>query len=357
MNRAFWKGKRVFITGHTGFKGSWLCLWLQSLGAELTGYALSPATKPNMYEATRVEKNMHSIIGDVRDYSRLKQALQDANPEIVIHLAAQPLVRASYKDPLDTYSTNVMGTVNFLEAVRHTPSVKASIVVTSDKCYENKEWVWGYREDEPMGGHDPYSNSKGCAELVTSAYRTSYFNSKIDKSNGTYISSARAGNVIGGGDWSGERLIPDIIKALENRNKVYIRNPNAIRPWQYVLDLLKGYLMLAEKLYNEGQKYSESWNFGPTDNEVKKVSWIVEYLSSSWGNDFGWAYDSTEHPHEANYLKLDSSKSNQRLGWRQSVDLTTTLDRIVQWHKLFIKGADMRDETLKEIKHYERGLN
>ena len=276
MNHSFWNGKRVLMTGHTGFKGSWLSLWLQSMDAQVVGYALAPPTDPSMFEVAEIGKGMLSIIGDIRDLKHLRAVFAEHKPEIVIHMAAQPLVRYSYIEPVETYSTNVMGTVNLLEVVRNTGSVKAVMNVTSDKCYENREWAWGYRENEAMGGYDPYSSSKGCAELVTAAYRNSYFHPEKYQQHGVAIASARAGNVIGGGDWAGDRLIPDILRAITEGKAVNIRNPYAIRPWQHVLEPLYGYLQLAQKLYEEGTAYAEGWNFGPNDENAKPVQWIVE---------------------------------------------------------------------------------
>ncbi len=283
VSPAFWKGKRVLVTGHTGFKGSWLSLWLQSMDAQVVGYALAPPTNPSLFEVAEVAKGMTSIIGDIRDLEHLRRVFAEHKPEIVIHMAAQPLVRYSYIEPVETYSTNVMGTVNLLEAVRSTGSVKAVVNVTSDKCYENREWVWGYRENEAMGGYDPYSNSKGCAELVTSAYRNSYFHPEKYGTHGVAIASGRAGNVIGGGDWAGDRLIPDIVRAIMQGKPVNIRSPHAIRPWQHVLEPLSGYLVLAQKLYEEGAAYAEGWNFGPNDEDAKPVQWIVEKLTQGLG--------------------------------------------------------------------------
>jgi len=292
INPVFWKSKKVLITGHTGFKGSWLALWLQNLGANVTGYSLQPPTNPNLFEIAHVADKMNSIIGDVRDLKHLISCFAENRPEIIIHMAAQSLVRTSYDDPVETYSTNVMGTVNVLEAVRHTDSVKVIIIVTSDKCYENKEWLWGYRENEPMGGHDPYSNSKGCAELVTSAYRNSYFHVK----SSVAVASTRAGNVIGGGDWAQDRLIPDIVNAFMEKRPVMIRNPNAIRPWQHVLEPLHGYLMLAERLWDKGHTFAEGWNFGPNEQDAKPVSYVVERLAQLWGKDASWNNDAFSHP-------------------------------------------------------------
>lgn len=354
MTLDFWRGKRVFLTGHTGFKGSWLSLWLQKLGSELTGYALHPLTTPNMFEVANVVKNMTSIIADVRDLPTLKQAIQDARPDIIIHMAAQPLVRCSYEDPVETYATNVMGTVNLLESVRHTSDIKAVIVVTTDKCYDNKEWVWGYREHEPMGGYDPYSSSKACAELISNAYRSSFFSKE---KHGVAIATARAGNVIGGGDMAKDRLVPDILRAFEVGRLALIRNSEAIRPWQYVLEPLRGYLMLAEKLYIEGQPYAEAWNFGPLDEDTKPVHWISDQLSAFWGGSAGWKSVTIAQLHEAHYLKLDSSKATSKLGWMQSTRLKFALHSTVEWHRSFIAKANMRYETLKQIQNYEKLLS
>ncbi|MDA7591469.1 CDP-glucose 4,6-dehydratase [Pseudomonadales bacterium] len=349
MNRLFWKDKRVFLTGHTGFKGAWLSLWLQDCGAILTGYALAPNTKPNLFDAALVSDGMESIIGDVRDLETLTKAMTDFLPDVVIHMAAQPLVRLSYKNPVDTYSTNVMGTVNLLEAVRKTASVKAVVNVTTDKCYENKEWIWGYREDEPMGGQDPYSNSKGCSELVTMAYRRSFFNC----SGSAKVASGRAGNVIGGGDWAEDRLIPDIFKSFEKIEPVVVRNPSATRPWQHVLEPLSGYLVLAERLYLDGDRYAEGWNFGPEDDDVKPVREVIEYLVERWGAGASWIQDESEQPYEAQLLKLDISKAKTLLGWAPKWSLFTTLDSIVEWHKEWRSGGDVKAITLEQIHKFE----
>ena len=355
MNVSFWQGKRVLLTGHTGFKGSWLSLWLQSMGAQVVGYALAPPTNPSLFEVAEVGNGMTSIIGDIRDLERLRKVFVEHRPEIVIHMAAQPLVRYTYVEPVETYSTNVMGTVNLLEAVRSTDSVKAVVNVTSDKCYENREWVWGYRENEAMGGYDPYSNSKGCAELVTAAYRNSYFHPEQYKTHGVAIASGRAGNVIGGGDWAGDRLIPDIMRAISQGKPVNIRNPHAIRPWQHVLEPLSGYILLAQKLYEEGAAYAEGWNFGPNDEDAKPVQWIVEKLTEAWGEGASWVLDGGDHPHEAHYLKLDCSKAKARLDWHPRWHLDETLDKIVSWHKYYQQGADMKAVTLAQIDMYSKG--
>ena len=353
MNPAFWKGKRVLLTGHTGFKGSWLSLWLQSMGAQVVGYALAPPTNPSLFEVAEIGKGMTSVIGDIRDLEHLREVFAEHQPEIVIHMAAQPLVRYSYSEPVETYSTNVMGTVNLLEAVRNTSSVKAVVNVTSDKCYENREWVWGYRENEAMGGHDPYSNSKGCAELVTAAYRNSFFQpSTINHQPSPAVATARAGNVIGGGDWADDRLIPDIMRAITQCKPVNIRNPHAIRPWQHVLEPLSGYLLLAQKLYEEGAVYAEGWNFGPNDTDAKPVQWIVERLTKAWGEGASWALDGGDHPHEAHYLKLDCSKAKARLDWHPRWHLADTLGVIIDWHRAFRDDKNMRELTLRQISAY-----
>ena len=348
MNHEFWRGKRVFLTGHTGFKGSWLSLWLQSLGAEVHGYALEPPTEPNLFNVARIGDGMaSSVVADIRDGAMLAASLQAAKPEIILHLAAQALVRYSYVQPVETYAINVMGTVNLLEAVRATPGVRAVVNVTSDKCYENREWVWGYREHEPMGGYDPYSSSKGCAELVTTAYRRSFFNQA-----GIALASARAGNVIGGGDWAGDRLIPDFLRAADTGETLKIRSPHAIRPWQHVLEPLCGYLMLAECLYLEGEKAAEPWNFGPADEDARPVLWIVERLAKQ-RSDVNWECDSVIQPHEAHYLKLDSNKARTQLGWRPLWQLETALIQTLEWHEAWRRGQDMHALTLTQIAGYQ----
>ncbi len=353
MNAAFWRGKKVFMTGHTGFKGSWLSLWLQQMGAQVTGFALPPPTNPSLFEVAGVSKGMTSIIGDIRDTEALSRAMRETAPDIVIHMAAQPLVRYSYVNPVETYSTNVMGTVHLLEAVRQTPSVRAVVNVTSDKCYENREWVWGYRENEPMGGFDPYSNSKGCAELVASAYRSSFFNPAKYAEHKVALASVRAGNVIGGGDWAADRLIPDILRAISDGKPVVIRSPHAIRPWQHVLEPLSGYLLLAQKLYQEGVAYAEGWNFGPYDEDARPVQWIVERLTQQWGDDASWQLDGGDHPHEAHYLKLDCSKARMRLHWQPRWHLEHTLEMIVAWQRAWLAKQDMRSFTQNQIAQYE----
>jgi CDP-glucose 4,6-dehydratase len=353
MNPAFWQGKRVLLTGHTGFKGSWISLWLQSMGAQVTGYALAPPTNPSLFEIAEVGKGMTSVIGDIRDLAKMQAVFAEHRPEIVIHMAAQPLVRYSYQNPVETYSTNVMGTVHLLEAVRNTPGVKAVVNITTDKCYENREWVWGYRENEPMGGFDPYSNSKGCAELVSAAYRSSFFNADNYAQHGVATATVRAGNVIGGGDWALDRLIPDILAAFEQGRKVDIRNPHAIRPWQHVMEPLRGYLTLAEQLFEHGPSFGEGWNFGPNDEDAKPVGWIVEQMAALWGADAQWQIDTGEHPHEAHYLKLDISKVRSRLSWHPALRLQDALALIIDWSKQRQAGANMRQLTLTQLQAYQ----
>lgn len=345
----FWSGKKVFITGHTGFKGSWLSLWLQSLGSTVKGFALEPPTNPALFHEAKVASGMISEIGNINNLEALKKSMTDFNPEVLIHMAAQPLVRLSYQQPIETYMTNVIGTANVLESARSCTSLKAIVSVTTDKCYENKEWAWGYRENEPMGGHDPYSSSKGCAELVTAAYRSSFFSG----TNSANLASARAGNVIGGGDWAEDRLIPDILKAFEKKEPVIVRNPLATRPWQHVLEPLSGYLVLAQHLYSEGESFAEGWNFGPKDEDCKSVSWILDKMVSKWGNGASWELDKNNNPHEAGYLKLDCSKAASKLHWHPSWNLEYTLDSIINWHQNWLSGKNMQENCLKEITAYQ----
>ena len=348
MTPAFWRGRRVLLTGHTGFKGSWMALWLQRMGAEVTGLALAPPTAPSLFEVARVAGGMRSIIGDVRDTAAVAQAFAAAKPEVVLHMAAQPLVRRSYADPVETYSTNVMGLVAILEAVRREPGVRAFLNVTTDKCYENREWHWGYREGEPLGGHDPYSSSKACAELVTASYRRSFFDASP-----TAVATARAGNVIGGGDWAEDRLVADIMRAIESGRPARIRNPHAIRPWQHVLEPLRGYLALAERLHAGDRTFAEAWNFGPRDGDARPVGWIVDELVRRWGAGASFAIDAGEHPHEATYLKLDISKARAILGWAPRIDLAGALDRVVDWYRAHSRGEDMREFTLRQVEEYQ----
>lgn len=349
MRNNFWKEKSVFVTGHTGFKGGWLSLWLNQLGANVSGYSLSPTTTPNFFEVTSLQDMVSSCIKDIRSLDSLIQQMRKIQPEIVFHLAAQPLVRKSYQSPVETFDVNVMGTVHFLEAVRQTPSVKVAIVITSDKCYENREWLWGYRESDTIGGHDPYSCSKGCAELVTAAYRDSYLSQAQ-----VQIATVRAGNVIGGGDWSDDRLIPDLIRAFSSGQKLHIRAPKAIRPWQHVLEALRGYLQLAQKMWHEDNEFCSGWNFGPSDNDVRSVEEVVQKSASIWGNDVSWSVAPGPHPHEANILKLDCSKANSLLNWRPVIDLDIALEWTINWYKTHInRSTNMRALTMQQITSYE----
>lgn len=349
----FWKGKRVFLTGHTGFKGSWLSLWLMSMGAEVKGFSLAQPTSPSLFSVARLEKTMNSEMGDIRDLATLSKSLREFNPDILIHMAAQSLVRLSYSQPIETYSTNVMGTLHVLESARQCTNLRAIVNITTDKCYENREWEWGYRENEPMGGHDPYSNSKGCAELVTSAYRKSFFNTEQSAA----LASARAGNVIGGGDWATDRLIPDILRAFEKGQPVIVRNPHSTRPWQHVLEPLSGYLVLAQSLWQNGHKNAEGWNFGPKDEDAKPVDWILNKMISAWGQGASWQLDTNSHPHEATHLKLDISKAHTRLHWSPTWNLENTLGKIVAWHRAWLSGNDMANYSLLEIENYMKSMN
>jgi len=348
MNPAFWSGRRVFITGHTGFKGAWLSLWLERLGATVTGFALEPPTSPSLFSLAGVAGSVESVIGDVRDLDAVTRAIDAAQPEVVLHLAAQAIVRESLDDPVGTYATNVMGTVNVLEAARKCPPVRSIVVVTSDKCYENREWLWGYREDEPMGGKDPYSNSKGCAELVTHAYRSTYFSTD----GAPRVASGRAGNVIGGGDWARDRLVPDLMRAALSGEPVQVRNPDAVRPWQHVLCPLEGYLSLAERLYEDAAAAS-GWNFGPADSDARPVRWIADRICERWGRGLRWETDALPQPPEAHYLKLDASKARAELAWHPRWDLGEALDRIVTWYAGYGDGADVRELTLDQISAYQ----
>jgi CDP-glucose 4,6-dehydratase len=344
----FWRERRVLLTGHSGFKGTWLALWLQLLGARVTGFSAGLPTQPSLHDLGRVGEEMESIEGDVRDADALARAVAASRPEVVIHMAAQSLVRRSFAEPRDTYATNVMGTVNVLDAVRKAPGdVRALVNVTSDKCYENREWEWGYREDEPMGGHDPYSSSKGCAELVTSAFRNSFFAS----ADGPRVASARAGNVIGGGDWGEDRLVPDVMRAALAGEPARVRNPNSIRPWQHVLNPLSGYLVLAQALF-EAPEHAAGWNFGPSEEDARPVGWLVERLAELWPHELAWTLDDGPHPHEARYLKLDSSRARARLGWRPPVALEEALASIVDWYQALREEADMRAVTLAQIESF-----
>ena len=354
MNPDFWRGKRVLLTGHTGFKGSWLAIWLQSMGADLSGYASGVPTTPSLYEEGYVHEGMVNIFGDVRDFEKLLSVFNSFKPEIVFHLAAQSLVLKGYENPIDTYSTNVMGTVNILECSRRCPAVKAIINVTTDKCYENREWPWGYRECDALGGFDPYSNSKGCSELVTSSYRSSYFNPENYLAHGVALATVRAGNVIGGGDWAENRLIPDILSSFQRKQAVIIRSPESIRPWQHVLEPLRGYLMLAERLYQDGATFSEAWNFGPRDEDVQTVAWIVNEMSNLWGEDARWIFSELPHPHEAHFLKLDISKAKSKLNWYPRLRLSDSLRLVVDWSQQRSAGISVRQITESQIAQYQK---
>jgi CDP-glucose 4,6-dehydratase len=352
MVSMFWQGRRVFLTGHTGFKGSWLALWLEQMGANVMGYSLAPEAKPNLFEAAGIASGVHSAIGDIRDLDDMRAALASHLPEVVIHMAAQSLVRLSYDDPIRTYSTNVLGTANLLEAVRSSATVRAVVVVTTDKCYENKEWMWPYRENDPLGGFDPYSNSKACAELVVSSYTNSFFHPGKYAAHKVAIASARAGNVIGGGDWSTDRLMADIMRAFSSGEVLKIRNPGAVRPWQHVLEPLRGYLTLAQKLCEHGAQFSGAWNFGSHYADAKPVEWIVEYMAKAWGPSAKWTLDRGEHPHEAQMLKLDWTKASRELDWQPKLCLADSLDMTLSWYKDVLAGKDARAMCLEQIERY-----
>jgi CDP-glucose 4,6-dehydratase len=351
-----WQGRRVFLTGHTGFKGGWLALWLSKLGANVRGYALDPITTPSLFEVARIDSVIEDIRGDIRDASRLNQAIQDFAPEVVFHLAAQPLVRYSYDDPIGTYETNVIGTARVLDAIRRTPSVRAVVSVTTDKCYENKEWVWPYRETDPLGGYDPYSSSKACAEIISAAFRQSYFPvEKLGRADGhrVALATARAGNVIGGGDWSTDRLLPDLVRGFLSGSPVLIRRPNSIRPWQHVLEPLHGYICLAAKLLTHDPRYATAYNFGPAEADAQSVAWIAERLTGYWGDGASWVLDVAESPHEAGYLKLDASRARADLAWTPRLRLDLALDLLVQWYRAWQSKADMHSFTIAQISAYE----
>jgi CDP-glucose 4,6-dehydratase len=358
--RDIYKGKRILVTGHTGFKGSLLSQWLKELGADVIGYALEPPTKPNLFETLNLDEKIVHIIGDVRDECHLLSVFETHQPEFVFHLAAQPLVRLSYKEPRLTYETNVMGTVNVLEGVRKTSSVMNCIIVTSDKCYENREWVYGYRETDPMGGYDPYSSSKGCAELVTAAYRKAFFNPEAyGKNHNVALSSVRAGNVIGGGDWGEDRIIPDCVRALSKGETIVIRNPSAIRPWQYVLEPLYGYLLLSARMDKEGAEYSGAWNFGPNDENIITVEELVKLVIENW--EYGtYTIDASTQPHEAGLLKLDASKARALIGWKPIYDVYETVEKTINWYKNFYIGMsneELHEFTVREIEEYVKRMS
>ena len=348
-----WAGKRVFLTGHTGFKGCWLALWLTHLGAVVRGYSLDPNTTPSLFDVVKLHNKVEDIRGDIRDPKTLEAALSEFNPEVVFHLAAQPLVKLSYDDPILTYETNVIGTARVLDAIRRVPSVRAVVVVTSDKCYENREWAWGYRESDPLGGYDPYSSSKACAEIVSSAFRQSYFPVDRLSEHRVAIATARAGNVIAGGDWSLDRLVPDLLRGFLNGQPVPIRRPNSIRPWQFVLEPLRGYLLLADRLLTGDPKYATAYNFGPSDDDARPVRWIADRLTKNWGSETGWFSDEGSSVHEAGYLKLDASRARNDLLWTPVLHLEEALDWIISWHKAHAVGQDMQAITVQQIKDYE----
>ncbi|NHM31128.1 CDP-glucose 4,6-dehydratase [Neobacillus terrae] len=355
LNKKFWNEKKVFVTGHTGFKGSWLCLWLHYLGANITGYSLSPPTNPNLFDLCKINDITNTVIGDIRNYTLLNNVISDFDPDIIIHLAAQPLVRESYSNPIETYETNVLGTVNVFEAVRalSTKSNKKRVIVnvTSDKCYENKEWLWGYREDDKLGGFDPYSNSKACSELVTSCYLQSFF--YRNNQYGIALASARAGNVIGGGDFAKDRLLPDCVRSCLDKTEIIIRNPNSLRPWQHVLEPLSGYLLLAEKLYNDGYLYQGSWNFGPSEKDTLTVNTIVDIFLKQWGESAYIKIEGENATHEAKILKLDCSKAKQLLGWEQRWDIDEAINKVVLWTRAFINKQNLKKVCLEQIEEFE----
>lgn len=348
MSPEFWRDRRVFLTGHTGFKGAWLALWLTSMGARVCGYALAPATSPSLFELARLGDAMDHRLGDIRDLQALQAGMRAFRPDVVFHFAAQSLVRRSYAEPVETFATNVLGTAHLLEAVRREPSVRVVVVATSDKCYDNREREAPYREDEPMGGHDPYSASKGCAELVTAAYRASYFENVA-------LASVRAGNVIGGGDWAEDRLLPDACRAAVAGQPVRVRSPGAVRPWQHVLEPLAGYLLLAQKLWQAGAPFAQAWNFGPDLDDARPVGEVMDRVARLWGDGLRWQPDGGAHPHEAGLLRLDSTKARRGLGWRPRLGLDRALEWTVLWYKASLRGEDMRALSLRQIADY-RGL-
>jgi CDP-glucose 4,6-dehydratase len=357
FDSSFYSGRKIFVTGHTGFKGSWLCLWLHRLGADVTGYALDPPTEPNLFDLCGIGNLVRSVVADVRDGDSLKKRMAEAGPEIVIHMAAQPLVRDSYEMPVDTYAVNVMGTVNVLEAARSCGGVKAVVIVTTDKCYENREREWAYRENEPLGGYDPYSSSKACSEIVTAAYRRSFFGGGKFSTHGAAIASARAGNVIGGGDWARDRLVPDCVRSLLRGEEIRIRNPHAVRPWQHVLEPLSGYLTLAERLCREGARFGEAWNFGPGEEDARSVEWVVKRICGEWGENARYAVDAGDHPHEAHFLKLDSTKARTELGWLPRWNLETAIGKTVEWTRGYRDGGDLGRLCGEQIRDYLGGVS
>ncbi|MBU6957449.1 CDP-glucose 4,6-dehydratase [Pseudomonas sp. CVAP len=355
LSSQFWRGKRVLVTGHTGFKGSWLTLWLQSLGAEVTGFALDPSTEPSLFELARVAEGINDQRGDLRDLAALLELIAEAQPEIVLHLAAQPLVREGYRDPLGTYSSNVMGTLNLLEAIRQVGGVRACVLVTTDKVYANQEWLWPYRENEALGGHDPYSSSKACCELLAQSYAASFFPAERHAEHGLALATARAGNVLGGGDFAPERLIPDVLKAWSANEPVTLRYPQAVRPWQHALEPLAGYLQLAAGLYEQGPKFAGAWNFGPSESDMCSVGEVVELLSRRWPHARGLRVEPSEL-HEAGLLRLDSSRARQLLAWQPRWSLQDCLTHTLDWHLAWENGDDMRAITLHQLNLYRGPL-
>jgi CDP-glucose 4,6-dehydratase len=347
----FWHGKNVLVTGHTGFKGSWLSIWLQSLGANLIGFSLEPPTQPNLFDITQISTRMKSIIGDIRNFELLEIILRKYQPEIIIHMAAQPLVNFSYQEPLITYSTNVIGTINLLEAARFTDSVKVIVNVTSDKCYQNQELDRGYHEEDNLGGYDPYSSSKACSELVTQAYSYSYL-----KNRGVNIATARAGNVIGGGDWGKDRLVPDVVNACIKKQNISLRYPNALRPWQHVLEPLNGYLTLAKQLYESSPSFMQAWNFGPNEDQDKTVSWLTDTVIKYWGSEIKWIQNTSGLKHETNFLRLNSTKAKQSMGWKSQWNIETALAKTVEWYQSYFKEENMKNITLAQIDEFQKTL-
>ena len=352
MNSNFWKNKKVLLTGHTGFKGSWLSIWLKKMEVELIGFSKDIPTEPSLFELADVSKDMTSVMGDIRDFSSIQKAIQENQPDIIIHMAAQALVRESYNNPLETFSTNIMGTANVLEAVKNSKKTRVVINVTSDKCYENNSEKKSFSENSPMGGFDPYSSSKGCSELITSAFRNSFYNLEEFDLHKTSLSTVRAGNVIGGGDWAKDRLVPDIINNIQKNESTKIRNTKAIRPWQFVLEPLSGYLLLAEKMWEEGNEFSQAWNFGPNDEDCKSVRWILEKISKEWNDKFLWEDDTGENPHEASILKLNCEKAKKRLGWESKLNIDQALEWTVNWYKEFFKNSNMKKYTEEQIDRF-----
>jgi len=352
MNSNFWKDKKVLLTGHTGFKGSWLSIWLKKMEVELIGFSKNIPTEPSLFKLADVSKDMTSVMGDIRDFPSIQKIIQENQPDIIIHMAAQALVRESYNNPLETFSTNIMGTANVLEAVKNSKKTRVVINVTSDKCYENNSEQKSFSEDSPMGGFDPYSSSKGCSELITSAFRNSFYNLEEFNSHKLSLSTVRAGNVIGGGDWAKDRLVPDIINNIQKNESTKIRNTKAIRPWQFVLEPLSGYLLLAEKMWEEGNKFSQAWNFGPNDKDCKSVKWILEKISREWDDKVLWEDDTGENPHEASILKLDCEKAKNRLGWESKLNIDQVLEWTVNWYKEFLKNTNMKKYTEEQIDRF-----